>query len=144
MAWVIASLLFVIPLSGIWGEISSHESLKWMCDIRNGQSFKVFAIFVVFVSSLIILIGCYYSIFQKLKSIRRDVSVYFNAEKNSSERNADVKMIKMMLIVIFGYLFTSFPTSIFHVGIIKPGRVTRFTKLKLGRAYQMLGIKKYK
>ena len=84
MAWVIASLLFVIPLSGIWGKISNHESLKWMCDIRDGQSFKVFAIFVVFVSSLIILIGCYYSIFQKLKSIRRDVSVYFNAEKNSS------------------------------------------------------------
>merc|ERR1739842_119279 len=29
------------------------------------------------------------------------------------------KMVKMMLIVIFGYLFTSFPTSIFHVGFIE-------------------------
>ena len=140
MAWVIASLLFALPLSGIWGEISSHEFLNWMCDIRDGQSFKVFAIVAVFVTSLITLIGCYYSIFRKLKEIRREVSVYFTAEKNTSERNADVKMIKMMLIVIFGYLFTSFPTSIFHVGIIKPGRVTRFTKLKLGEGIKTILI----
>ena len=124
MTWAIASLLFALPLFGIWGKITRHEKLKWMCDIRFGESFKKFAIFAIFGISLITLIGCYFGIFQKLRTIRREMSSYFTAKRNASERDTDIKMVKMMLIVIFGYLFTSFPTSIFHVGFIEEGRVT--------------------
>ena len=71
-----------------------------------------FVFLLVFFVPIVVLIGCYLGIFLKMRKLRRELNKYASTKTNpKEEKHRDAKMAKTMLVVILGFLGTSFPAA---------------------------------
>ena len=99
-----------MPVFGLSGHINKSKRVTWHCDASQffGETFVIYII-VPFV----ILIYCYSAIFCYVRRSQKEFQDILRKDGVSKEKR--LKMIKMTLIIILGFLITVVPFPIFNL-----------------------------
>ena len=99
-----------MPVFGLSGHINKSKRVTWHCDTTQffGEIF-----FIYIIVPFVILICCYSAIFCYVRRSQKEFQEVLRKDGISKEKR--LKMIKMMLIIILGFLITVVPFPIFNL-----------------------------